>query len=133
MLLATIRKRTSAPIRFVIDTHYHPDHVAGNGVFADTGAIVLAPRNVGLVMHSSTPGRLPWQPATGNGNCSMSFADENIRQMEAELGGRKEIPRPGRAARLPAKELPAGTCRNKFSASVNKVSDLRTQLRCGSV
>jgi glyoxylase-like metal-dependent hydrolase (beta-lactamase superfamily II) len=46
LLLAEIRKRTSLPIKFVVNTHYHVDHVAGNGVFADAGAKVLAHRNV---------------------------------------------------------------------------------------
>jgi glyoxylase-like metal-dependent hydrolase (beta-lactamase superfamily II) len=32
-LLAEIRHLTKLPIRFVINTHYHLDHVAGNGVF----------------------------------------------------------------------------------------------------
>ena len=45
-LLAEIRRRTTLPIRFVVNTHHHPDHVAGNGVFADTGATILAHRNV---------------------------------------------------------------------------------------
>jgi cyclase len=30
----------------VIDTHYHLDHVAGNGVFAEAGATLIAERNV---------------------------------------------------------------------------------------
>jgi cyclase len=45
-LLAAIRETTSQPVRFVIDTHYHLDHVAGNGVFAQAGAVVVAERNV---------------------------------------------------------------------------------------
>ena len=45
-LLATIRDHTSLPIRFVVDTHYHLDHVAGNGVFKDAGAAIVAQRNV---------------------------------------------------------------------------------------
>src|SRR5512132_2804317 len=32
-LLSAIRERTTLPIRFVVNTHYHLDHVAGNGVF----------------------------------------------------------------------------------------------------
>src|SRR2546428_144443 len=46
-LLATIRKLTKLPVRFVINTHYHLDHVSANAVFVDAGAIVLAHRNVG--------------------------------------------------------------------------------------
>jgi cyclase len=45
-LLGEIRKITSLPIRFVVNTHYHLDHVAGNRVFADAGAVIVAHRNV---------------------------------------------------------------------------------------
>jgi glyoxylase-like metal-dependent hydrolase (beta-lactamase superfamily II) len=45
-LLAAIRERTKLPIRFVVNTHYHLDHVAGNGVFRDAGATIVAQRNV---------------------------------------------------------------------------------------
>ena len=45
-LLAAIRERTQLPIRFVVNTHYHLDHVTGNGVFHDAGAQIVAQRNV---------------------------------------------------------------------------------------
>jgi cyclase len=45
-LLADIRKRTRLPIRFVVNTHYHLDHVNGNDVFAAAGATIVAHRNV---------------------------------------------------------------------------------------
>jgi glyoxylase-like metal-dependent hydrolase (beta-lactamase superfamily II) len=45
-LLADIRLRTSRPIAYVVDTHYHIDHVAGNGVFKQAGAAVWAQRKV---------------------------------------------------------------------------------------
>jgi glyoxylase-like metal-dependent hydrolase (beta-lactamase superfamily II) len=45
-LLAAIRKISTLPIRFVINTHYHLDHVNGNTVFANAGAMVVAHRNV---------------------------------------------------------------------------------------
>jgi glyoxylase-like metal-dependent hydrolase (beta-lactamase superfamily II) len=47
-LLAAIRARTELPVRFVVNTHYHLDHVAGNGVFREAGAVILAQRNENL-------------------------------------------------------------------------------------
>jgi cyclase len=45
-LLNQIRQKTNLPIRFVVNTHYHLDHVAGNNIFAAAGATVLAQDNV---------------------------------------------------------------------------------------
>ncbi|MGA3205281.1 MAG: MBL fold metallo-hydrolase [Bryobacteraceae bacterium] len=45
-LLAEIRRLTPLPIRFVVNTHYHLDHVNGNDVFAAAGATIVAHRNV---------------------------------------------------------------------------------------
>lgn len=45
-LLAAIRKTTSVPVRYVINTHYHLDHVMGNKLFAQAGAVVMAQENV---------------------------------------------------------------------------------------
>jgi predicted lysophospholipase L1 biosynthesis ABC-type transport system permease subunit len=41
-------------VKFVINTHYHYDHVAGNGIFVDAGAVVLGQRNVRDWIHSET-------------------------------------------------------------------------------
>jgi glyoxylase-like metal-dependent hydrolase (beta-lactamase superfamily II) len=41
-VLAAIRKITSAPIRYLVDTHWHPDHTGGNPFFAQQGALILA-------------------------------------------------------------------------------------------
>jgi cyclase len=46
-LLGKIREITKLPIKFVVNTHYHLDHVNGDDVFAAAGAIILAQRNVG--------------------------------------------------------------------------------------
>jgi cyclase len=51
-LLADIRKLTPLPIRFVVNTHYHLDHVNGNDVFAAAGATIVAHRNVRAWMRS---------------------------------------------------------------------------------
>jgi cyclase len=51
-LLAEIRKLTKLPIKFVINTHYHIDHVAGNAAFEQAGAVVMAQRNVFYWIHA---------------------------------------------------------------------------------
>jgi len=44
-LLAEIRKTTNLPVKYVVNTHYHLDHVAGNAIFTEVGATVIAHRN----------------------------------------------------------------------------------------
>src|SRR5262245_53722540 len=44
-LLAEIRRRTRLPVKFAINTHYHLDHVGGNRIYSDAGAVVAAQRN----------------------------------------------------------------------------------------
>jgi glyoxylase-like metal-dependent hydrolase (beta-lactamase superfamily II) len=51
-LLAEIQKLTKLPVKFVINTHYHLDHVTGNGVFAQAGAVIVAHKNVRAWIHT---------------------------------------------------------------------------------
>ena len=44
-LLTEVQKVTNLPVRYVVNTHYHLDHVAGNAVFTEAGATVIAHRN----------------------------------------------------------------------------------------
>ena len=41
-VLRDIRARTDAPIRYVTNSHHHPDHVFGNLVFAEAGAELVS-------------------------------------------------------------------------------------------
>jgi len=45
-LSAEIRRLTRAPVKWVVNTHYHLDHVGGDSVFVKQGAIVLAHEHV---------------------------------------------------------------------------------------
>jgi glyoxylase-like metal-dependent hydrolase (beta-lactamase superfamily II) len=58
-VIAAIRNLTPLPVKFVINTHHHFDHVAANTVFADAGATVLAHRNVRRWIHSEHLRLLP--------------------------------------------------------------------------
>lgn len=51
-LLGEIRMVSKLPIKFVVNTHYHLDHVAGNAVFAKDGAVIVAHRNVPAWIHT---------------------------------------------------------------------------------
>lgn len=62
-LLLEIRKLTPLPIRFVVNTHYHLDHVSGNGVFAAAGAAIVAHRNVRAWMRTENV-KLLYPPVT---------------------------------------------------------------------
>ena len=43
--LAEIRRMTTAPIRFVVYSHHHYDHIAGGAPFKQAGAVFVAHRN----------------------------------------------------------------------------------------
>lgn len=45
-LVAAIHAKTNLPVHYVVNTHYHLDHVSGNAIFARAGATVMAQENV---------------------------------------------------------------------------------------
>jgi glyoxylase-like metal-dependent hydrolase (beta-lactamase superfamily II) len=53
-LLAEIRRITSAPVRYVVVTHYHADHIYGLQAFKDAGATIIAQRDGRLYLNSDT-------------------------------------------------------------------------------
>lgn len=103
-MLAAIREKTHAPIRYVIDTHYHLDHTAGNAVFAATGAVVMAHENVrtwersqNLKFFGADPSAKQKQFVATLGLPSMTYKDDVtiwlgdrkilVRTLEGHTGG----------------------------------------------
>jgi glyoxylase-like metal-dependent hydrolase (beta-lactamase superfamily II) len=87
-LLQAIAKISEQPIRFVINTHYHGDHVGGNETIGGAGAVIIAHDNirkrmtseqVSIFMNSTTPpypkGALP--VLTFNDRFSLHFNGES--------------------------------------------------------
>ncbi len=67
-LLAAIKEKTDKPLRFVINTHWHFDHVEGNQALAEAGAVIVAHENVRKRMSTeqvlgSLDRRVPPSPA----------------------------------------------------------------------
>lgn len=54
-IVAAIRAISPAPIRFLIDTHEHPDHTGGNPNFARLGAVVFAREETWKALNQPPP------------------------------------------------------------------------------
>jgi cyclase len=60
-VVAAIRKISSGPIRFLVNTHVHPDHTAGNANFVKMGTLLFAREELRDEML-----RPPARPGAGN-------------------------------------------------------------------
>ena len=88
-LAAAIKKLSNKPIRFVINTHVHPDHTGGNENFAKLGALVFSRDQLRARLEHPNPAAdgTPGKPApaaalpvvTYDGPVSIHLNGEDVR------------------------------------------------------
>lgn len=52
-LLATVKQLSKGPIRYIVNTHFHPDHTGGNAKIAAAGSAIVGGNFAGQVGESS--------------------------------------------------------------------------------
>jgi quinoprotein relay system zinc metallohydrolase 2 len=93
MFLAALQQKTAKPIRYVINTHAHPDHVFGNGVFAGPGVEFVGHKNLPRALAARGPHyRESFRAAMGKEIEDVRIIEPNILVddwLTLDLGGRK--------------------------------------------
>ena len=92
-LLAAIRQRTDLPIRWVINTHMHPDHVFGNAAFLGPDVAFVGHANLGAALtarfdHYVAANTATMGAAALEGTTLVTPGVAVRDRMEIDLGGR---------------------------------------------
>jgi len=88
-IIGQIRAITDAPIRYVINTHYHGDHSGANAEMKETGAVIVAHDNVrkrmGMTFENKAFGRTVkatdaklWPDVTYSENATFHFNGQTV-------------------------------------------------------
>ncbi|MEJ6000620.1 MBL fold metallo-hydrolase [Paucibacter soli] len=93
-LLAEVRKLSKLPLRYVVNTHHHIDHVAGNAVLAAEGALIVSQRHVAGWQHSENQRLMGERAKPGSPGAALIAALPEpqlsyTQALELQLGGRK--------------------------------------------
>lgn len=89
-IIEQISAITDAPIRYVINTHYHGDHSGANAEMKDTGAVIVAHENVrkrmGMTFENKAFGRTVqatdeklWPDLTYSENATFHFNGQTVQ------------------------------------------------------
>ena len=89
-LKAALAKISPAPVRYLVDTHWHGDHTGGNADFTKDGTVVIAQANVLTRLQNpqflpflnlKTPAQPPemWPKITYESEMTLRFNGEDVR------------------------------------------------------
>ena len=96
-IIEQIRAITDAPIRYVINTHYHGDHSGANAEMKETGAVIVAHDNVrkrmGMTFENKAFGRTTqatdaslWPDVTYSENATFHFNGQTVHAIHTPNG-----------------------------------------------
>jgi glyoxylase-like metal-dependent hydrolase (beta-lactamase superfamily II) len=94
-LKAAIAAVTQQPVRFLVNTHYHRDHVGGNAPFSKDGAVVVAHENVRKRLAEGTTMAVPevkYTPAPEEALPSLTHKDGMTLQVKGRSAQLKHPP-----------------------------------------
>ena len=79
-VIAAIKKTTTKPIRYVLDTHHHGDHAYGNTIWAKEGARIVASKNAARLLKVNGPKQ--WEEASRGKNGRQDLRDNVLKQVD---------------------------------------------------
>jgi cyclase len=85
--IAALKTISDKPVRYVVNTHCHPDHTGGNAEFQRAGATIVAQENVRRRMEEGKCGQQTALPTLSFGNeLTVHFDDEEVRIIKLPRG-----------------------------------------------
>lgn len=99
-LLAHVRALSDKPLQWAVNTHYHWDHTAGNGVFREAGATLVSSALTRQFMHARAARQQAFLASRGfEPGPESCLADETVAgEREIDLGNQRMVLKPLGAA-----------------------------------